>query len=145
MKKTTVLFVCEHNSARSQMAEAFLNSLAGERFHAESAGVEPGKLNPLVVKAMQEANIDISGNHTKAVWDLYKSGNRYDYVVTVCDEAAGEKCPIFPGTTARLAWNFEDPSKLTGNDEQKLKSIESIRDEIKVKVLKFIEVFNPSK
>ncbi len=92
-----VLFVCIHNSARSQMAEAFLNELGKENFHAESAGLEPGKLNPNVIKVMQEIGIDISNNSTTDVFDLFRKGKRYDAVVTVCDAANGERCPVFPG------------------------------------------------
>src|SRR5574344_130132 len=97
MEKIKVLFVCIHNSARSQMAETFLNQLGGDKFEAESAGLEPGNLNPIVVDAMKEIGIDISNNKTNSVFDFYKSGKRYHFVFTVCDEASGEKCPIFPG------------------------------------------------
>src|SRR5215467_10690999 len=104
--KKKVLFVCIHNSARSQMAEAFLNQLCGEEFEAHSAGLEPGKLNPIVVEAMQEIGIDISGSRTKAVSEILKSGKDFAYVVTVCDETSAERCPVFPGTTTRLHWGF---------------------------------------
>ena len=97
MAKQRVLFVCVHNSARSQMAEAFLKQLAGDRFEVESAGIEPGALNPIVVDAMKEIGIDISGNQTKDVFDFLKRGKAFSYVITVCDEASGERCPIFPG------------------------------------------------
>ena len=86
MNKKKVLFVCIHNSARSQMAEAFLKQMAGDRLEVESAGLEPGKLNPIVVEAMKEVGIDISQNKTKSVFDFYKQGKKYDYVITVCDE-----------------------------------------------------------
>ena len=98
MNQTKVLFICVHNSARSQMAEAFLNKYGGDKFIAESAGLEPGKLNPIVVDAMKEVGIDISANQTKGVFDFFKQGRRYHYVVTVCDEANAERCPIFPGS-----------------------------------------------
>src|SRR5688572_13469373 len=97
MKKKNVLFVCVHNSARSQMAEAFLRQICGEEFEAHSAGLEPGKLNPIVVQAMQEIGVDISRNQTKAVFDYIKSGKMFAYVITVCDEASAERCPIFAG------------------------------------------------
>ena len=132
--KTKVLFVCIHNSARSQMAEAFLNQQCGEWFEARSAGLEPGRLNPLVVQAMQEAGIDISGNQTKSVFDLFKSGKIFAFVITVCDETAAERCPIFPGVTQRLHWSFPDPSALQGTDEEKLARTREIRDMIRVKV-----------
>ncbi len=144
MKKTKVLFVCEHNSARSQMAEAFLNSFAGDRFEAESAGLEPGILNPVVVKAMQEMDINISNNQTKAVLDLFKKGKYYNFVITVCDESVAERCPIFPGVVTRLSWNIPDPSRLQGTNEEKLEKTRIIRDQIKDKILKFIEIYNIS-
>src|SRR3974377_1305833 len=97
--KKKVLFVCIHNSARSQMAEAFLNQICRETFEAQSAGLEPGKLNPVVVEAMKEVGIDISANRTKEVFDMVKGGKTFSYVITVCDEASAERCPIFPGVT----------------------------------------------
>jgi arsenate reductase len=134
MKKKKVLFVCIHNSARSQMAEAFLNQMCGEEFEAHSAGLEPGKLNPIVVEAMQEVGIDISGNKTKAVFDFIKSGEMFAYVVTVCDEASAERCPIFPGVTTRLHWSFSDPSKFQGVSEEKLEQTREVRDAIKQRI-----------
>ena len=134
MKKSKVLFVCVHNSARSQMAEAFLKVMAGDKFHVESAGLTPGAINPLVVDAMSEIGIDISRNKTSSVFDCYKAGKLFDYVITVCDEASAEKCPIFAGITKRLHWGFEDPSKLEGTDEQKMKGIRNIRDAIKTRI-----------
>lgn len=134
MKKKTVLFVCIHNSARSQMAEAFLNALGSDRFLAESAGLEPGKLNPLVVEAMKEIGIDISHKKTQSTEDCLKRGTLYDYVVTVCDETSAEACPFFPGGAKRLHWGFKDPSTLTGSHEGKMLVVRSIRDQIKAKV-----------
>src|SRR6478672_6166189 len=99
MPKQSVLFVCIHNSARSQMAEAFLNDLCGEQFEAQSAGIEPGKLNPIVVEAMGEIGIDISCNQTKSASSMLNSDQTFDFVVTVCDETSAERCPIFPGRT----------------------------------------------
>ena len=139
MTKTKVLFVCIHNSARSQMAEAYLNILAGEHFYAESAGLEPGILNPYVVKVMKEEGIDISGNKIDSAFDLYKEGRSYDYVVTVCDAAKAEKCPVFPGVTSRLNWSFPNPADFTGTDEEILAATRKVRDQIKVKIEKFIE------
>jgi len=103
MKKTKILFVCIHNSARSQMAEAFVNRYCSECFEAESAGLEPGNLNPIVIEAMAEDGIDISQNATKSVDEILRAGKTYDYVVTVCDEASAERCPIFPGRPATCA------------------------------------------
>ena len=131
MNKIKVLFVCIHNSARSQMAEAFLNSLRGDRFEAESAGIEPGKLNPIVVDAMKEIGLDISKNKTKDVFEFYKLGKTYKYVITVCDKNAAEKCPVFLGVAERIHWSFPDPSALKGNYEEKLEGTRKIRDQIK--------------
>ncbi len=135
MKKEKILFVCVHNSARSQMAEAFMNSLCGDRFEAKSAGLEPGTLNPLVVKAMGEAGIDISRNKTKSVFDFFKSGELFARVVTVCDEASAERCPIFPGISERLHWGFPDPSALSGTMEEQLAVVRKIRDDIKNRII----------
>ncbi len=132
--KKKVLFVCIHNSARSQMAEAFLNQICGQEFEAHSAGLEPGKLNPVVVEVMQEIGIDISGNRTKAVFDMIQSGQMFSRVITVCDEASAERCPIFPGITTRLHWSFPDPSAVTGSAEEKRERIREIRDRIKHRI-----------
>jgi arsenate reductase len=129
-----VLFICVHNSGRSQMSEAFLNYYAGDRFNAQSAGLEPGELNPLVVEAMAEIGIGISQNKTKSVFDIWKSGQLFQYVIAVCDAESAEKCPIFPGPTTRLHWSFNDPSKVTGTYEQKLQKVRQIRDEIASKI-----------
>ncbi len=134
MPKKKVLFICIHNSARSQMAEELLRKLAGDRFEVDSAGLEPGKLNPVVIEVLKEDGIDITGKQTKAVSDLYKKGNSYDYVITVCDESSAGKCPIFPGLSRRLHWNFPDPSKVTGTKEEKLAQIRTVRDAIKSKI-----------
>lgn len=88
------------------MAEAFLRERCGERFDVYSAGLEPGKLNPLVVEAMSEVGIDISRNKTKSVYDFLKSGHWFQYIITVCDEASAERCPVFPGISRRLRWSF---------------------------------------
>ena len=132
--KKKVLFVCIHNSARSQMAEAFLNQICGEFFEAHSAGIEPGKLNPIVVEAMQEVGIDISGNKTKSASEFLKSNKLFSHVITVCDEASAERCPIFPGVARRLHWSFPDPSAATGTPEEKLDQVRVIRDAIKSKI-----------
>lgn len=139
MRKKRVLFICIHNSARSQMAEAFLNEICQEHFEAESAGLEPGKLNPMVVEAMKELGIDISHKGTQAVFDVYKSGRSFAYVITVCDEASAERCPIYPGLTTRLHWSFPDPSALVGRHEEKLARTREIRDMIKRKIESWCE------
>ena len=134
MVRKRILFVCIHNSARSQMAEVWLNHLCGKFFEAHSAGLEAGALNPLVVEIMQEVGIDISHKKTQWVFDLTKRGGHFSYVIAVCDEASAERCPIFPGALERLHWSFPDPSKITGTKEEKLKKIRVIRDAIKEKV-----------
>ena len=136
--KQRILFVCIHNSARSQMAETYFNHYGEGRLVAESAGLEPGTLNPRVVQVMREDGIDISGNRTKSVFDLLKQGKRYDFVITVCDETSAEKCPVFPGPTKRLHWGFRDPSALIGSDEEKLQTTRQIRDQIKTRVREWI-------
>ncbi len=134
MLKDKVLFVCIHNSARSQMAEELLRKLGGDRFEVESAGIEPGKLNPVVIEVLKEKGIDISGKKTKAVFDLFKQGKLYSYVITVCDEASAERCPIFPGLTKRLHWSFPDPSKFQGTWEEKIVQTRAVREEIRQKI-----------
>ena len=136
-RKTRVLFVCVHNTARSQMAEALLNHLAADRFEAESAGLEPAEMNPLAVEVMREIGIDISMNQAKSVFDLYKQDRLYRYVVPVCDEAA-ERCPIFPGFATIVRWSFENPASFTGSYEERLAKTRSVRDQIKKKVEEFI-------
>ncbi len=137
-EKTKVLFVCVHNSARSQMAEAFLNHWAGNRFMAESAGMDPGELNPLAVEVMQEIGIDISRNQTKSVYDLLKVNKKFDYVVTVCDETSAEKCPALPGKGKRLHWSFQDPSSFKGGKDKKLKMTREVRNEIEKKIRQWL-------
>lgn len=139
MDKIKILFVCIHNSARSQMAEAFVNTYHNDRFFAESAGLEPGILNPLVVQSMSEIGIDISNHPTKDVFEFFKQGKLYDYVITVCDEASGQRCPVFPGALRKINWSFEDPSALSGTEEEKLKKISAIRDSIKSKIDGFLK------
>jgi len=137
--KTRILFVCIHNSARSQMAEAFVNRYCGENFEAESAGLEPGKLNPLVVEAMAEDGIDLSRNTTKSVEDILRAGRTFDYVITVCDEASAERCPLFPGGGQRLHWGFPDPSQFTGIHAEKLEQVRNVRNAIAARVATWCE------
>ena len=139
MEKKRVMFICIHNSGRSQMGEAFLRHLAGDRFEAVSSGIESGKLNPLVVKAMEEVGIGMEGHYAKKAQDYVDRGERFDYVVTVCDESNAERCPMFPGKHVRMHWGFPDPSALTGTDEEKLAGIRPIRDAIETKVKEFID------
>jgi arsenate reductase len=142
--KQKVLFVCIHNSARSQMAEAWLNYNCRDYFEAQSAGLEPGNLNPLVVQVMTEVGIDISQKKTQSVFDVFKSGRHFSYVITVCDETSAERCPIFPGIGYRLHWGFPDPSTATGTHQEKLQQARRIRDEIRSKVEEWCEQICPS-
>ena len=139
MAKQNVLFICVHNSARSQMAEAWLNRIGGDAFAAESAGLEPGTMNPLVVEVMKEIGIDLSEKKTQAVFDVWKSGKLFQYVVTVCSEGEAKGCPIFPGVTTRLHWPFPDPSQVTGAHEQRLQQVRKIRDDIRTKIERWCE------
>ena len=119
------------------MAEAFLNDICGAAFEAQSAGLEPGTLNLLVVEVMREVGSDLSKNKTQAVFDVFKSGQLFAYVVTVCSEAEAGGCPIFPGPAQRLHWPFPDPSKVEGTPEEKLAKIRQIRDAIRMRVEEF--------
>jgi arsenate reductase len=139
MVKRKVLFICVHNSARSQMAAALLNKRCGECFEAQSAGLEPGRINPLVIEVLQELGIDISKKTTQRVFDVWKSGQMFQFVVTVCSEAEAEGCPIFPGVTTRLHWPFDDPSKFTGAHAEKLEETRRIRDQIHAKIDSFCD------
>ena len=133
MMKQRVLFICTHNSARSQMAEGLLRRLGGERFEVFSAGTEATHVRPLAIHAMAEIGIDISGQQSKTL-DRYL-GEPFDAVITVCD-AANETCPIFPGAKQRRHWSFEDPSKATGSEDEQLAVYRRVRDEIRVRIEK---------
>ncbi len=135
MERQRVLFLCTHNSARSQMAEGFLRELGGDRFDAASAGTEQTRVNPLAARAMQEVGVDLSGHTSKTVDGLL--GERWEYVVTVCDDA-NERCPIFPGRTPRLHWSFPDPSKATGMDDERLAVFRQVRDAIRARLVDWL-------
>ena len=138
--KKKVLFICVQNSARSQIAAALLNSECGEYFEAHSAGLEPGVLNPLAVEALQDLGIDISGNKTQSVFDVWKSARHiFAYVITMCSESEAEGCPIFAGVTTRLYWSFPDPANFTGSHEERLKHTRSVVDRIRAKIDSFCE------
>jgi arsenate reductase len=139
MPKQKVLFICVHNSARSQMAAALLNNECGEFFEAQSAGLEPGTINPLAVEALRELGIDISKNATQRVFDIWTSGQMFAFVITVCSEAEAEGCPIFAGVTTRLHWPFDDPSKFTGSHEEQLEKTRRVRDQIRARIDSFCE------
>ncbi len=133
-----VLFVCIHNSARSQMAEAFANFYGKGEISAESAGIDSGKLNPLVVKSMESVGINMSAHYAKTVASVLEQGKTYDVVITVCDEANAARCPVFPGKVKRFAWFFDDPSALGGTEDEKLERIALIREQIRTRVQEFV-------
>jgi len=139
MIKKRVMFICIHNSGRSQIGEAILRKLAGDRFEVHSAGIEAGKLNPLVVKSMEEIGISMEGHYAKKALEYIDRGEHFDYVITVCDETNAERCPMFPGKHVRIHWGFPDPSALTGTDEEKLAGIRPIRDAIAAKVKEWLD------
>ena len=133
-EKIRVLFVCSHNAARSQMAETFLNALGGGRFEAESAGLDPRDINPLVVEVMKEVGFDLSKKRPNSVLDFFKQGRLYHQVIFVCDKRTEEQCPIFPGLGKRHSWPFQDPAQLKGTHEEMLDQARKIRDEIKTRI-----------
>ena len=142
MDNIRVLFICGHNSGRSQIAEAFLNKIAGDRIHVESAGLEPKPVNSLVVEVMQEIGFDLSKAKSDSVFEFFKEGRLYDYVITVCDETAAGQCPVFPGITKRFHWPFMDPEALTGNHEEKLEALREIREQIREKVSDWVKTIS---
>ena len=129
--KLKVLIICQHNSGRSQIAEAYLEKIGGDRIHVESAGLEPAAtVNPLVVEVMREEGFDLSRKKTQSVFELFKQGSIFDHVITVCSDTE-LRCPIFPGITQRWHIPFPDPAKVTGSHEEQLAQVRSIRDMIK--------------
>ena len=133
MTKQRILFLCTGNSARSQMAEAFIRKYAGDRFEAHSAGLEPKGLNPLTAKVMDEIGIDVSGQESKGV-DIYLGKMLFQYLVTVCDDA-DKNCPtVWPGVHKRLHWSFQDPAAVEGTEEEKLAKFRQVRDLIEKKI-----------
>ena len=138
-EKTRVLFICIHNSGRSQMAETFLKAMDEERFEVESAGLDPKPINPHVVKVMEEIGYDLSGNTSDSIMRFFKEGRLYDYIITVCDESIEKDCPIFPGIARRLYWPFPDPQKATGTEDEKLEIIRSTRDQIRAHIESWVQ------
>ncbi|WP_029897145.1 arsenate reductase ArsC [Desulfohalovibrio reitneri] len=135
-----VLFICSHNTARSQMAEAFLDKLGGDRFQVQSAGLEPGEaVLPRVVEAMRGEGVDLSVKTPQSAFELYKSGAFFDHVITVCDEATEGKCPVFPGLQHRLHWPFPDPASFQGTREDILEQTRRVRDQIKEQIQEFLQ------
>ena len=120
------------------MAEELLRKLGGDRFEVESAGIEPGKLNPVVIEVLKEIGIDISGKKTQAVFDLFKQGRFYSYVITVCDAVSAARCPVFAGRHIKLHWGLPDPSQFSGTSQQRLEQTRQVRDQIKDAVGRFI-------
>lgn len=133
--KKRILFLCTHNSARSQMAEGLLRKMAGDRFEGFSAGTERTRVQPLAIEAMREVGIDITDHRSKTLDEF--AGQNFDYVITVCDRA-NESCPIFPGTTERIHWSFDDPTAVTGTEEQKLRAFRTVRDAIQQRLRMFL-------
>jgi arsenate reductase len=136
MNKKQVLILCTGNSCRSQMAEGFLRHMAGDKFGVFSAGVKPTQVNPLAIKVMAEADVDISKHRSKSAMEFI--GQKFDYVITVCDNA-GQTCPIFPGKYEKIHWNLEDPAVVQGTEEEKLNVFRKTRDKIKEYVLGFLK------
>jgi arsenate reductase (thioredoxin) len=131
MAMSRVLFLCTHNSARSQMAEGLLRSMAGDRFEAGSAGTEKTSVHPLAIRAMAELGIEITAHISKTYEDVAAQG--WDYIITVCDDAS-ERCPIVPGSVKRLHWSFEDPSRAVGDEAQRLVVFRRVRDQIRARL-----------
>jgi len=128
MKKTKVMFLCTANRARSQMAEAFLQKYAGDRFEVYSAGLEPKEVHPYTKKVMEEIGIDISDQRAKGL-NQFLGKVHFGYLITVCSKAE-EQCPTFPAVGARLFWPFEDPVTFEGSEEEKLNKFREVRDQI---------------
>jgi arsenate reductase len=130
-KKIKVLFICQHNSGRSQIAEAYLRKFYGDHFEIESAGFEPAEeVNPMVVRVMAEAGFDLSDKKPQSVFELFKQGKIYGHVITLCHDTES-KCPIFPGITKRWHWPFPDPAEVKGTETEKMEEVRKIRDMIK--------------
>lgn len=139
--KNRILFVCIHNSARSQIAEELMRQICDSTMEVESAGLSPGELNPLAIEVLLEEGIDIREKATKDVFEVYKSGKLFSHVITVCDEASAEKCPIFPGVVKKLHWSFADPSQFTGTHDEKLEKTRAIKDQIKKRIYDFCDQY----
>lgn len=134
-----VLFICIHNSARSQMAEAYLNDWGAGRFEAESAGLTPTQIHPLTVEAMAEEGYELAGRPTRSVFDLFRQGRVYSHVITVCSESTEQDCPIFPGVAYRDHWPFPDPSTAEGSREERLETFRAVREQIKQRIKDFLD------
>jgi arsenate reductase (thioredoxin) len=135
-ERRRVLILCTHNSARSQMAEGFLRSMAGDRFEVASAGTESTRVHPLAICVMDEIGIDLREQSSKTL-DRFL-GDKWDYVITVCD-SANERCPLFPGAASRLHWSFEDPSAVAGPDDERLAAFRRVRDAIRARLARWLD------
>ena len=133
MSKKRILFLCTHNSARSQMAEGLLRHLAGDRFEAFSAGTEKTRVRPEAITAMREIGADISGQRSKTL-DRYLD-KPFDHVITVCDDA-NERCPFFPGAKRRLHWSLPDPSSATGDEDERMRAFRGARDDLRARLVR---------
>ncbi|MFP4295360.1 MAG: arsenate reductase ArsC, partial [Halothiobacillaceae bacterium] len=127
-----------HNSARSQMAEAYLNTLGADRFEAESAGLEPRRIDPRVVRLMAEDGIDLSCAKADDIMEFFREHRLYDYVIYVCERAVEKNCPVFPGVRHTLRWPFENPANIAGDDAEALDRVRVIRDQIKTRITEWI-------
>ena len=137
MSKQRVLFLCTGNSARSQMAEAFLRKYAGDTYEPHSAGLEPKGVNPLTVRVMDEVGIDISRQTSKGI-ETYLGKTLFQYLITVCDDA-DKNCPsVWPGVNTRMHWSFEDPARFEGTEEEKLAKFREVRDQIERKIKEWV-------
>ena len=136
--KKRVLFICVHNSARSQIAEAGLNELGGGMFEAESAGIEPNKVKPQVVEVMREVGIDLSLKGTQSVLEVFKSGMLFHYVIALCNAESAERCPVFPGITKRLHWNLPERVKDTASKEEDKAQFRLMREQIKERITEWL-------
>jgi arsenate reductase (thioredoxin) len=136
--KKRVLFICVHNSARSQMAEAWMKYFAEDLYEVESAGFKPSTINPLVVQVMMEKGIDLSQKTTQSVHGLFRSGSIFHYVITVCKRAQEEECPLYPGVMIRQSWEMDNPEDFIGTPDEILSQVRALRDQIKLRVLQFL-------
>jgi arsenate reductase len=131
-----VIFLCTHNSARSQIAEAFLTKYAGEHFEVYSAGYQPQPIHPYTFKVMQEIGYDLSKQQPKDLWEIAKN-QHFGIIITVCQKTETD-CPTIPGTSTRLYWNIEDPAAFEGSDEEKLAKFRQVRDQIREQIINFL-------
>lgn len=131
MNRPRILFLCTHNSARSQMAEGFLRAMAGDRYEVASAGTEATRVHLLAIRAMAEVGVDLRGHSSKILEPFLPE--QWDWVITVCDRA-DERCPVFPGAARRLHWSFPDPSPAQGTEEERLEAFRQVRDAIRERV-----------